>query len=76
MGWPKLLAGVLNLVLVLFYGHYIKFSLFCRWYFNVLEYIQFAYVCSLKKILIFIFFINIPMCRPLSIWALLVFKCA
>ncbi len=36
---------------------------FFKWDFNVLEYIQFAYV-QLKKISMFILFINIPMCRP------------
>jgi hypothetical protein len=37
---------------------------FFKWDFNVLEYIQFACVCSLRKILIFILFMNIPMCQP------------
>ncbi len=51
-------------MLVLFYGHYSRFSLFFKWYFYVLEYIQLTYVCSLRKILMFIFFINIPTCQP------------
>jgi hypothetical protein len=51
-------------MLVFFYGLYNGFSLFSKWDFNVLEYIQFACVCSLRKILIYILFINIIMCRP------------
>jgi hypothetical protein len=62
-------------MLVLFYGHYNKFTLFFKWDFNVLKYIQFAYGCSLRKILMFILFINIPMCQPLSIWTLFVLNC-
>jgi hypothetical protein len=62
-------------MLVLFYGHYNRFSVFFKWDFNALEYIQFAYGCSLGIILMFILFINIPMCQPLSIWTLLVLNC-
>jgi hypothetical protein len=51
-------------MLVLFYGHYSRFSFFLKWDFNVLEYIQFACVHSLRKLLMFILFINIPMCQP------------
>jgi hypothetical protein len=51
-------------MLVLFYGLYSWFSLFFKWDFNVLEYIQFSCVHSLRKILMFILFINIPMCQP------------
>jgi hypothetical protein len=49
---------------VLFYGCYNKFSFFFKRDFNVLKYIQFVYVHSLRKILMFILFMNIPMCRP------------
>ncbi len=38
--------------------------LFFKWDFNVLEYIQLSYVCSMRKILMFIFFINNPMYLP------------
>jgi hypothetical protein len=51
-------------MLVLLYGFYIGLVFFFKWDFNVLEYIQFAYVRSLKKILMFILFINISMCQP------------
>jgi hypothetical protein len=40
-------------MLVLFYGCYSRFSLFFKWDFNALEYIQFAYGHSLRKILMF-----------------------
>jgi len=37
---------------------------FFKWDLNVLEYIQFSRVRSMRKILMFIFFINIPMYLP------------
>jgi len=37
---------------------------FFKWDSNVLEYIQFSCVRSMRKILMFIFFINIPMYLP------------
>jgi hypothetical protein len=36
-------------MLVLFYGHYSRFSLFFKWDFNALEYIQFACGCFIEK---------------------------
>jgi hypothetical protein len=47
-------------MLVLFYGHYNRSSLFFKWDFNAIEYIQISCVHSLRKILMFILFINIP----------------
>ncbi len=47
-------------MLVLFYNHYNRFSFFFKRDFNALEYIQLSYVCPLRKILMFTFFINIP----------------
>ncbi len=60
---------------MLFYGHYSRFSLFFKWDFNAMEYIQFSCGRSLKKLLMFILFINVPMCQPLSIWTLFVINC-
>ncbi len=45
---------------MLFYGHYNKSSFFFKWDFNVMEYIQFSFVRSLRKVLMFILLINIP----------------
>jgi hypothetical protein len=64
-------------MLVLFYGHYNRFSLFFKWDFNALEYILFSYVCSYKKILMLTPFINIPKCIKiiLLIWRLFIVNC-
>jgi hypothetical protein len=51
-------------ILMIIYDFKSRFSLFFKWDFNVLEYIQCAYVHSLKKILMFILFMNILMCQP------------
>jgi hypothetical protein len=61
-------------MLVLFYGRCNRFSFFFKWDFYVLEYIQFACVHSLKKILVFILFINIPMCQPFVNMDIVCFK--
>jgi hypothetical protein len=42
----------------------VGFIFFFKWDFNVLKYIQFSCVRSMRKILMFIFFINIPMYLP------------
>jgi hypothetical protein len=51
-------------LLVLFMVSIVGLVFFFKWDFSVLEYIQLSYVRSLRKILIFILFINIAMCRP------------
>jgi hypothetical protein len=61
-------------MLVIFYGFKSRFSFFFKWDFNVLEYIQCAYVQSLKKILMFILFVNILMCRPFDNMDIACFK--